>query len=100
TERQRPADALQGTPQDVIRAAELSLAHRRRETTSPSEQGGEGIAESARERLRQMESQAQTTSAEVSSEQVEGSPAGSGGDRGEGSAMQSPERAEAQEPAP
>ncbi len=99
-ERLRPADALQVTPQDVIRAAELALAHRRRETTSPSEQSGEGIADSARERLRQMESEAQATGAEVSSEQVESSPAGSGGDRGEGSAMQSPERAEAQEPAP
>ncbi|HEY2706013.1 MAG TPA: VWA domain-containing protein, partial [Candidatus Dormibacteraeota bacterium] len=98
-ERLRPADALQVTPQDVIRAAELALAHRRRETTSPSEQSGEGIADSARERLRQMESQAQATGAEVSSEQVESSPAGSGGDRGEGSAMQSPERAEAEEPA-
>jgi magnesium chelatase subunit D len=100
TERQRPADALQVTPQDVIRAAELALAHRRREATSPSEQSGEGIADSARERLRQMESEAQTTSAEASSEQVEASPAGSGGDRGEGSATQSPERTEAQEPAP
>jgi magnesium chelatase subunit D len=47
-----------------------------------------------------MESEAQGSGAEVSSEQVEASPAGSGGDRGEGSAMQSPERAEAQEPAP
>ncbi len=99
-ERLRPADALQVTPQDVIRAAELALAHRRRETNSPSEQSGEGIVDSARERLRQMESEAQATGAEVSSEQVESSPAGSGGDRGEGSAMQSPEKAEAQEPAP
>jgi magnesium chelatase subunit D len=47
-----------------------------------------------------MESAAQTTNAEVGSEQVEASPSGSGGDRGEGSAMQSPERTEAQEPAP
>jgi magnesium chelatase subunit D len=100
TERLHPADALQVTPQDVIRAAELALAHRRREVTAPSEQSGEGIADSARERLRQMESETQGSGAEVSSEQVESSPAGSGGDRGEGSAMQSPERAEAQEPAP
>jgi magnesium chelatase subunit D len=101
TERQRPADALLVTPQDVIRAAELALAHRRRDAGSPSEQqSGEGIADSARERLRQMESEAQSTSAEVGTEQVEASPAGSGGDRGEGSAIQSPERTEAQEPAP
>ncbi|HEX3604643.1 MAG TPA: VWA domain-containing protein, partial [Candidatus Dormibacteraeota bacterium] len=99
--RTRPADALLVTHQDVIRAAELALAHRRREAGSPSEQqSGDGIAESARERLKQMESEAQSTTAEAGSEQVEASPAGSGGDRGEGSAIQSPERTEAQEPAP
>ena len=100
-ERERPADALQVTPQDVIRAAELALAHRRRDAGQPSaEQSGDGIADSARERLKQMEADAQGTSTEVGSEQVQASPAGSGGDRGEGSAVQSPERTEAQDPAP
>ena len=101
TERTRPADALQVTPQDVIRAAELALAHRRRETASGSEQpSGEGIAESARERLRQMEAEATSQVAEAGSEQVQAAPSGSGGDFGEGTAMQSPERTEAQEAAP
>jgi len=93
-------ERLQVSPQDVIRAAELALAHRRREGTSSSEPSGEGIADTARERLRQMESESQNTGSEVGDEQVQASPAGSGGDRGEGTAMQSPERAEAQESAP
>jgi magnesium chelatase subunit D len=98
-ERTRPADALLVAPQDVIRAAELALAHRRRDAPARSEPSGQGIAESARERLRQMEAETSATGAEAASEEVQSSPAGSQGERGEGTAMQSPERTEAQESA-
>ena len=97
-ERLCPADALTVTTEDVIRAAELALAHRRRDRPAHGEPGGEGIAEKARERLQQMEAPPQSSAdSEAVSDPGEGAPAGSGGEQGEGTAQQSPESTEARD---
>src|SRR5207302_4605852 len=101
TERLRPADALCVRPADVVRAAELALPHRRRDRHERGDPRGQGIAEQARERLRQMEAPVQEGDTEAATTSApEGAPAGQGGDRGEGSTSMSPERAEAREQAP
>jgi magnesium chelatase subunit D len=93
-EREHPVDALQVTLEDVIRAAELALSHRRRDRQASSEPSGEGIAERARERLQQMDAPAQSSESEVGTEEGESTPSSSGGERGEGTARQSPDHAE------
>jgi len=100
-ERDRPVDALQVRPEDVMRAAELALAHRRRARPAGGEPSGEGIAQKAQERLEQMVS-APAQSAEGAPVEQEGksTAASSGGDRGEGTAEQSPERVDPQEAVP
>ncbi|HZS16106.1 MAG TPA: magnesium chelatase subunit D family protein [Candidatus Dormibacteraeota bacterium] len=99
-ERTRPVDALQVTPPDVVRAAELALVHRRREKQQQDQAGDAGIADRARDRLREMEQPSE--GAEAESEPQEGTPSegGGGGGGGEGVGMQSPENAEPQEGPP
>ena len=99
-ERLHPIEALQVTPQDVIRAAELALAHRRRDKPQQDQGGGEGIADRARDRLREMEQPSE--GAETESEPQEGQPSegGGGGGGGEGVGHQSPENAQPQEGPP
>ena len=96
----RPVDALRVTPQDVIRAAELALPHRRRDLQESPHGSSEGIAERARDRLEQLESPAEeeaTASAEAASEDASGS--SSGGDQGD-VGVQSAERTDAKDAAP
>jgi magnesium chelatase subunit D len=96
-EREHPIDALQVTPPDVVRAAELALVHRRREKQQQEQAGDAGIADRARDKLREMEQPSE--GAETESEPQEGQPSegGGGGGGGEGAGMQSPENAQPQE---
>jgi magnesium chelatase subunit D len=96
-ERLHPLDALQVTPPDVIRAAELALAHRRRDKPQQDQGGDQGIADRARDRLKEMEQPSE--GAEADSEPQEGQPSegGGGGGGGEGVGHQSPENAQPQE---
>jgi magnesium chelatase subunit D len=97
-ERLHPIAALQVTPPDVIRAAELALAHRRRDKPAQDQSGDQSIADRARDRLQEMEQQP-SEGAEAESEPQEGQPSegGGGGGGGEGVGQQSPENAEPQE---
>jgi len=99
-ERTHPIDALQVTGPDVIRAAELALAHRRRDKPQQDQGGDQGIADRARDRLKEMEQPSE--GAEADSEPQEGQPSegGGGGGGGEGVGQQSPENAEPQEGPP
>jgi magnesium chelatase subunit D len=99
-ERLHPIDALQVTPPDVIRAAELALAHRRRDKPQQDQGGDQGIADRARDRLKEIEQPSE--GAEADSEPQEGQPSeGGGGDGGgDGVGQQSPENAEPQEGPP
>ncbi|HXA28840.1 MAG TPA: magnesium chelatase subunit D family protein [Candidatus Angelobacter sp.] len=96
-EREHPIEALQVTPPDVVRAAELALVHRRREKQQQEQAGDAGIADRARDKLREMEQPSE--GAETESEPQEGQPSegGGGGGGGEGVGMQSPENAQPQE---
>jgi magnesium chelatase subunit D len=96
-ERLHPIDALQVTPPDVIRAAELALAHRRRDKPQQDQGGDQGIADRARDRLQEMEQPSE--GAEADSEPQEGQPSegGGGSGGGEGVGHQSPENAQPQE---
>jgi magnesium chelatase subunit D len=98
-EREHPIEALQVTPPDVVRAAELALVHRRREKQQ-QDAGDAGIADRAKERLREMEQPSE--GAETESEPQEGQPSegGGGGGGGEGVGVQSPENAQPQEGPP
>ncbi len=97
TERLHPLDALQVTPPDVVRAAELALVHRRRDKPQQDQSGDTGIADRARDKLREMEQPSE--GAETESEPQEGQPSEGGGGTGggEGAGEQSPENAEPQE---
>jgi magnesium chelatase subunit D len=99
-ERLHPVEALQVNAQDVIRAAELALAHRRRDKPQQDQGGDQGIADRARDRLREMEQPSE--GAEADSEPQEGQPSegGGGGGGGEGVGHQSPENAQPQEGPP
>ncbi|HEY6377622.1 MAG TPA: VWA domain-containing protein [Candidatus Dormibacteraeota bacterium] len=100
-ERERPADALRVTPEDVIRAAELALAHRRTERHQADPGSGEGIAERARDQLQQMEAPPQPdSSGEATPEPAEPSSGAEGASEGQGTAQTAPERAEAAEQVP
>src|SRR5581483_10309238 len=77
-----------------------ALVHRRREKQQQDQAGDAGIADRARDRLREMEQPSE--GAEAESEPQEGTPSegGGGGGGGEGVGMQSPENAEPQEGPP
>jgi magnesium chelatase subunit D len=96
-ERLHPLEALQVAPHDVVRAAELALAHRRRDKPQQEQGGDQGIADRARDRLKEIEQPSE--GAEADSEPQEGQPSegGGGGGGGEGVGQQSPENAEPQE---
>jgi magnesium chelatase subunit D len=96
-EREHPIEALQVTPPDVVRAAELALVHRRRDKPQQDQAGDAGIADRARDKLREMEQPSE--GAETESEPQEGQPSegGGGGGGGEGVGQQSPENAQPQE---
>jgi magnesium chelatase subunit D len=96
-ERMHPLDALQVTAPDVVRAAELALVHRRRDKPQQDQAGDAGIADRARDRLREMEQPSE--GAETESEPQEGQPSegGGGGGGGDGVGHQSPENAQPQE---
>jgi len=76
TERERPADALRVTPDDVIRASELALTHRRREQQAGNAPGAnpDSIAEQARRRAEEMESAAPQPDPPAVSDDAESSP--------------------------
>jgi magnesium chelatase subunit D len=99
-ERTRPLDALLVTPPDVVRAAELALVHRRRERQQQEQAGDAGIADRARDKLRDMEQPSEGAPAETEQQEAQPSEGGGGGGGGEGSGMQSPENAEPQEGPP
>jgi magnesium chelatase subunit D len=100
-EKRRPMDALQVSPPDVIRAAELALAHRRRDRSLTSEPSGEGIAQRAQARLENMEAPSQGAESEATiSEPADSASAQGAGDRGEGQALRSPENAPPQDAVP
>ena len=99
-ERDRPVDALRVRPEDVVRAAELALAHRRRTRPTGGEPGGEGIAERAQERLEQMmNAPSQSADGAAVEQEAQATAAATGGDRGEGTSHQSPEHVDPQEAA-
>jgi magnesium chelatase subunit D len=99
-ERTNPLDALLVTPPDVVRSAELALVHRRREKQQQEQAGDAGIADRARDRLREMEQPSEGAQAEAEQQEAQPSEGGGGGGGGEASGMQSPENAEPQEGPP
>jgi magnesium chelatase subunit D len=99
-ERTHPIDALQVAPPDVIRAAELALAHRRRDKPQQDQGGDQGIADRARDRLKEMEQPSEGAEAESEPQDAQPSEGGGGGGGGDGVGQQSPENAEPQEGPP
>ena len=90
--QRRPADALQVTSEDVIEAAQLGLAHRRRERRESGQETGAPSAESARQRMEELAAQTADQSEEAAttdddeeaagdpSSDAEGDATGDGGD--------------------
>jgi magnesium chelatase subunit D len=99
-ERLHPLEALQVAPADVIRAAELALAHRRRDKPQQEQGGDQGIADRARDRLKEMEQPSEGAEADAEPQEGQPSEGGGGGGGGEGVGQQSPENAQPQEGPP
>jgi magnesium chelatase subunit D len=99
-ERLHPIAALQVTAPDVIRAAELALAHRRRDKPAQDQGGDQGIADRARDRLKEMEQPSEGADADSEPEEGQPSEGGGGGGGGEGVGHESPENAQPQEGPP
>ena len=96
-ERNRPADALRVTPDDVVEAAQLALAHRRVDRPDRGEPATGGAPESASRPTESAETppmDSENTAGQDSSDSAAG---GSGGDHAEGTAGQSADRADAEE---